>query len=104
MLWKVFPAYYASYVSLAPQFGFYNYGGADWTDPRWYRTVPGQFGARASKLYALLRQGHYDLKLSPEDMHRLTVWLDSCSLFYGVYEAAGGQAQLRGEIAKPTLE
>ncbi|MEE8451795.1 MAG: hypothetical protein V3R99_07760 [Thermoguttaceae bacterium] len=96
--------YYISYLSLAPEFGFYDYGGTNFNDPKWYRTTPGEFGARASKLYALLRKGHYEVKLPPEDMHRLTVWLDSCSLFYGVYEKEGGQAQLRGEIARPTLE
>jgi len=96
--------YYASYLSLAPEFGFYDYGGANFNDPKWYRTTPGEFGARASKLYELLRKGHHGVKLPPEDMHRLTVWLDSCSLFYGVYEQEGGQAQLRGEIARPTLE
>jgi hypothetical protein len=96
--------YYRSYVSLAPKFGFYSYGGNGWADPKWYRTTPGEFGARASKLYQLLRQGHYDVKLPPEDWHRLTLWLDSCSLFYGVYEKEGGEAQLQGAIAKPTLE
>jgi hypothetical protein len=35
---------------------------------------------------------------------RIAVWLDSTSPFYGVYEKEGGLAQLRGEIAKPTLE
>jgi len=83
---------------------FCDYGGTGFNDPKWYRTTPGEFGARASKLYELPRKGHYDVKLPPEDMHRLTVWLDSCSLFYGVYEQEGGQAQLRGEIAHPTLE
>ena len=39
-----------------------------------------------------------------EDLHRLTLWLDCCSMFYGVYEREGGLAQLRGEIARPTLE
>ena len=96
--------YYVSYLSLAPQYGFYDYGGTSFNDPKWYRTTPGEFGARASKLYELLQKGHYDVKLPPDDMHRLTVWLDSCSLFYGVYEKEGGQAQLRGEIARPTLE
>jgi hypothetical protein len=96
--------YYASYVSLAPKYGFYNYGGRDFLDEKWYRTTPFQFGARASRLYALLRDGHQDLQLPLEDLHRLCVWLDSCSLFYGVYERAGGQAQLRGEVARPTLE
>jgi hypothetical protein len=44
------------------------------------------------------------VKLSPEDMHRLTLWLDLSTMFYGVYEKEGGEAQLRGEIAMPTLE
>ena len=96
--------YYASYLSLAPQFGFYDYGGTSFNDPKWYRTTPGEFGARASKLYQLLEEGHYKVELPAEDKHRLAVWLDSCSLFYGVYEKEGGQAQLRGEIARPTLE
>jgi hypothetical protein len=37
-------------------------------------------------------------------MHRITLWLDSVSLFYGVYEPEGQLVQLRGEVAKPTLE
>jgi hypothetical protein len=37
-------------------------------------------------------------------MHRLTLWLDCVSIFYGVYEKEGGEAQLRGEIVYPTLE
>jgi hypothetical protein len=96
--------FFASYLSLAPVYGFYNYGGRDFGDAKWYRTTPGKFGARASKLYAMLQAGHHDLKLSADDLHRLTVWLDSCSLFYGVYEKEGGQAQLRGELAQPTLQ
>jgi len=96
--------YFASYMSLTPNFGFFNYGGRNFADAKWYRTTPGEFGARASKLYAMLLAGHHDVKLSSADLHRLTVWLDSCSLFYGVYEKEGGEAQLRGEIAHPTLE
>jgi hypothetical protein len=96
--------YFTSYQTLAPQFGFYDYGGKNWEDPKWYRTTPGEFGAKASKLYALLQNGHYDLKLPPEAMHRITLWLDSCSPFYGVYEEEGGRAQLRGEVALPTLQ
>jgi len=93
--------YYAAYVSPTPQFGFYEYGGAG---GRSHRTTPGEFGARASKLYELLIKSHYDLKLPPEDLHRITLWLDSCSMFYGVYEKEGGEAQLRGEVVQPTLE
>ncbi len=89
--------WYASYNNLVRQYGFYDY-------QHGYRTTPGQFGARASKLYALLQQGHYDVALSKEEMHRLTLWLDCASMFYGVYEQQEGQAQLAGEIAFPTLE
>ena len=89
--------FYASYRSLTPKFAFTSYGNN-------YITVPGQFGARASPLLKLLDEGHYEVKLSAEELHRLTLWLDCSSMFYGVYEAERGEAQLRGEIAFPTLE
>jgi hypothetical protein len=105
--------YYTSYLSLTTKFGFYNYSSIGplkwndrtvWTDPKFNQTYPGQFGARASKLYQILEQGHYGVRLPPDAMHRLTVWLDSCSLFYGVYEEQGQQAQLRGDVVRPSLE
>ena len=94
-----------SYESLAGKYGFYFHvsngsintgvhGGA--------RTIPGKFGARASELLKYLDRRHYDVKLSPEEHHRLTLWLDCNSEFLGSYENVA--AQLRGEIAKPTLE
>ncbi len=89
--------WYASYWSLAPKFGFWQYGNP-------HRTVPGEFGARKSKLYEMLTKGHHEVKLSPEDLRRITLWLDACSIFYGVYEKEGGEQELRGEVAKPTLE
>ena len=89
--------WYASYNSLAPDYGFYSYGSG-------HRTTPGQFGARASKLLELLDKGHYDVALSEEDFHRITLWLDLSSIFYGVYEKEGGEAQLLGQVVKPTLE
>jgi len=89
--------WYASYNSLAPKWGFHDYGDV-------YRTTPGRFGARASKLYQHLQGDHHGLVLSAEDRHRLTLWLDLSSMFYGVYEKEQGEAQLRGEVAWPTLE
>jgi len=89
--------WYASYHSLAPEYSFWQYGHR-------HRTIPGKFGARVSKLYKMLQKGHHDVKLSQEEMHRITVWLDSCSIFYGVYEKEGGIAQLEGKIVYPTLE
>lgn len=88
--------FFASYATLV-EFGFTRYGDH-------YRTVPGKFGARASPLFAMLDKGHHDLRLSEEDLHRIILWLDSVSMFYGVFEQEPGEAQLRGEIAAPTLE
>ena len=88
--------FYASYNTLV-NYGFTSYGDS-------YRTRSGQFGARASKLVELLDKGHYDVKLSAEDFHRLTLWIDCCSMFYGVFEKEPGEAQLRGEVARAILE
>ncbi len=89
--------WYASFNELVPKYGFY-----DFKEP--LRTAPGKFGARASELYRLLQAGHYDVALSPEEMHKIALWLDCVSPFYGVYEKEGGEAQLRGEVVYPTLE
>ena len=97
--------YYISYLNLAEPYGFVSYGaGHDFKSPKFYRTFPGQFGARASKLYTMLKQGHKDVKLTPEEMERIIIWLDSVCQFYGVYEKEGGEKQLRGEPAEPTLK
>ena len=88
--------FYASYNNLV-KFGFTAYGDS-------YRTLPGKFGAHASKLTEILDKGHHDVKLSPEEYHRLTLWLDCVSMFYGVFEKDPGEAQLRGEIARAILE
>jgi len=89
--------FYPSYKNLRKYAHFFD--GAAWTDPK---TFPGKFGAEASKLYEILQKGHYKVKLPQEDMHRITLWLDSNSDFFGAYEDT--QAQARGEIVKPTLE
>jgi len=66
------------------------------------KTYPGKFGALASKLYQQLEKGHQNVKLTPEEMHRLALWLDCNSDFYGTYENI--EAQRRGEIVYPILE
>ena len=66
------------------------------------RTVPGQFGALGSKLYAQIKKGHHDLKLTPEELHRITLWLDANSLFYGAYHDL--EAQRKGQRVMPPLE
>jgi hypothetical protein len=66
-------------------------------------SIPGKDGARVSKLYAHLTKpgGHHDLKLTPEEMRRITLWLDCNSNFYGAYFEIEKQA--RGEVVKPRL-
>jgi hypothetical protein len=88
--------WFASYNSLV-NYGFTAYGDG-------YRTIPGRFGAKSSKLVALLDKGHHELKLSGEDFHRLALWLDCSSMFYGVFEKEAGAVQLLGGVAKPSLE
>ncbi|MBE3071311.1 MAG: hypothetical protein IMZ66_13835, partial [Planctomycetes bacterium] len=75
-----------------------------WDDAAWTSaiTVPGKFGARASKLYTMLAKGHHDLKLPPEDLHRIALWLDCNSDFFGAYENTDAQA--RGEVVLPKVE
>ncbi len=86
-----------SYRSLK-KYAFY-YGDGAFTESK---TFPGKFGARASKLLALLDKGHHDVKLTPDERHRLALWLDCNSDFYGTYENI--QAQARGEVVRPLLE
>jgi len=94
--------HYTSYVNLQDHaffFGARGYGYDGWTAPR---TIPGQFGARASKLFRMLERGHNKLKLPPRDLHRITLWLDCNSDFFGSFENV--DAQCRGELVKPPLE
>jgi hypothetical protein len=72
----------------------------------WFDEVPdskpGQIGARNSKLYQMLVKGHHGLKLSKEDLHRLTLWLDCNSDFFGSYEKL--EEQKEGKVVCPSLE
>ena len=66
------------------------------------RTLAGQFGARASRLLDYLDERHYGVDLSPEDLQRVTLWLDANSEFYGSYHDTAQQA--RGETVRPLLD
>ena len=87
-----------SYRNLRP-FAFYYDGGGSFVESK---TYPGKFGALASKLYQKLEKGHHNVKLSPEEMHRIALWLDCNSDFYGTYENI--EAQRRGETVYPIME
>ena len=94
-----------SYESLAGKYGFYYHvSNGSIKDPvhGGSRTEAGRFGARGSKLLPYLTEDHYGVKLSDEDFHRLTLWLDSNSEFFGSYENI--EAQARGEVVLPTLD
>ena len=65
-------------------------------------SIPGDVGARASKLLPLLEKGHYDVKLTDEELYRITLWMDLNSNFYGVYRELESQAN--GELVLPVLE
>ena len=93
-----------SYTNLAETYGFYFHvsnGAINTGVHGGSRTIPGKFGARASALLQYTGPEHHGVKLSQEDLHRLVLWLDCNSEFYGSYENTVAQA--RGEIVLPTL-
>jgi len=95
--------WFASYASLAQKYGFwYSNGAVSHNAFDGSGTTPGKFGAYGSPLYKILMAGHYDVKLPPEDLHRLTLWLENNSAFYGDYQDTAAQA--RGEEVRPVVE
>jgi hypothetical protein len=93
-----------SYGHLASDYGFYFHvsnGAINTGVHGGSRTVPGSFGAKASKLLPYLGEEHYGVSLPEEDFHRITLWLDANSEFYGAYENT--EAQSRGEVVEPSL-
>jgi len=94
-----------SYVSLAPKYGSYYHvsnGSIRMGIHGGSRSVPGRFGARAAGLRKYLGPGHYGVKLPDADLHRVTLWLDCNTEFFGAYENTDAQA--RGEVVRPSLE
>jgi len=90
--------WFASYESLRPHAFFWNNAVFDHVP----RTTPGKFGARASKLLDMIQKGHHGLKLSRDDLHRITLWLDCNSDFYGSYENLDQQRE--GQVVWPRME
>jgi hypothetical protein len=86
-----------SFTNLRPFVAFYD--NATFTDAY---TVPGRFGARASRLYAMLQKGHHEVALSDEEWRRLTIWMDSNGLFFGHERDLLAQAQ--GKVVWPLLQ
>ena len=44
------------------------------------------YGSNASPLIKLLAQGHHDVRLSDDEWHRLTCWIDTNAVYYDRYE------------------
>jgi hypothetical protein len=64
--------------------------------------IPGNIGARVSPLWKLLEEGHYGVKLSPEEARRISLWIDGNSVFYGAYHDLVAQAE--GQVVLPHLQ
>ena len=65
-------------------------------------SIPGQEGFRVSGLYKkLVENDHYGVKLTKDELRRISAWVDCNSNFYGAYLETDKQA--RGQIVKPLL-
>lgn len=94
-----------SYCNLAKRYGFYFHvsnGSINTGVHGGTRTIAGKFGARAAPLLEFLGPSHHGVRLSPDDLHRITLWLDCNSEFFGAYENT--PAQSRGEVVTPSLD
>jgi hypothetical protein len=94
-----------SYTSLAGKYGFYYHvtnGAIRSPQHGGSRTPAGRFGARASKLLPYLDERHHGVKLTAEELRRVTLWLDCNSEFFGSYENT--EAQSKGQVVWPTMD
>jgi hypothetical protein len=47
----------------------------------------------------MLANGHHDVELTPEQLRRITLWLDCNSNFYGAYDQT--TEQTLGQVVRP---
>jgi hypothetical protein len=66
------------------------------------RTIPGRFGARASKIGQALWNETHKNAVSPEQRHQVILWLDCNSLRLGSFVREA--AQLKGELVWPAMD
>ena len=66
------------------------------------RTIPGRFGARASRMGRALLDAAHAGKISAEDYRRVVLWLDANSLRLGAFRDE--EKQMRGEVVWPELD
>lgn len=92
-----------AYNQLVSYARWYEWGGANYRE---IVTVPGECGADISPLSQILADAnHAEVGLTDEERRKLTLWLDLNIPFYGVYDRAEQEKQLRGErVAEPDLQ
>jgi hypothetical protein len=68
------------------------------------RSIPGRIGAYNSKLYKMLTVGsHKDkVKLTDEELRRITLWMDLNSPFLGTFDDPRAEAE--GKLVMPSIE
>ena len=82
-----------SYHSLS-SFAWAKHGGNGWIRKNGTSySIAGEVGANASRLYPIVQKEHYEVSLTSEELHRITLWLDCNSTFYGAYHDIEKQAQ-----------
>jgi hypothetical protein len=69
--------------------------------PGLYYSNPYSIGAHGSALGKTLLKSHRD-RLTPEEFHRVTLWLDCNSMRFCAFENL--EAQQRGEVVWPALD
>jgi hypothetical protein len=91
----------AAFTALKPYAWAHN-GGNGIISKEGARSEAGKIGARASRLLPYLNPAHYKVRLNPEEMRRITLWLDCNSNFYGAYHDL--QAQGEGLNIAPEVQ
>jgi hypothetical protein len=98
-----------SYEALREGWTFWFSGGMAWTMNTAYsgvhggsRTIPGHFGARASRIGRALLTPRHRAAVAEADRHRVILWLDCNSLRLTAFE--NEPAQMRGELVWPALD
>jgi hypothetical protein len=93
-------AFTRSYQNLKPFLRWYEWGGASLSQ---IATHPGQIGADASPLTAILEDATHrpELKWADAERRQLYLWLDANVPFYGTYSHAEQIAQRQGGSIAP---
>ena len=105
--------FHTSFVDLTA-IGAYQYYTSVYKGPDWHKrgrqidafvqpySEPGKVGARASRLYAMLKKGHHGVLLSPDEWRRLILFMDAQGSYLS--HDYKPQEQLEGQIVEPAME